>query len=90
MKWININKDFPAEGSIVFVRIENIDGEMLCKFKNDSFGLGDLDFNVTKWRYAIPNVSTNLKSPYYNLQSTSHTEDRKDAYSLELLENLGT
>lgn len=75
MNWTSILNDFPEEGSIVFVRIERKNSHFLCKFKNDSFGLGDEDFRVLEWRYAIPPKSENLGHPYYNLRSIQPVSD---------------
>jgi hypothetical protein len=53
MKWNNIDEGFPDNGAILWVKIPGLQ-DILCKFRDDSFGLGDLDFKVIKWRYAIP------------------------------------
>lgn len=82
MNWTNITSEFPEEGSIVFVKVARRKNYLLCQFKNDSFGLGDLDFRVSKWRYVVPPRSQSLRSPYYSPRSTLQAEDRKLVYSL--------
>lgn len=89
MNWISIINEIPPNGAIVFARTKG-KTELLCKFTNDSFGIGDMDFEVVKWRYAVPPTKEGQAFRHYTPRSTSHTEDHKDVYSLELLQNLGT
>lgn len=80
MNGIKITEELPENGSIVYAKMEG-SPELLCKFKNDSFGLGDDDFKIISWRYAIPVLVTNLKPLYCSPRSILHTEDRKVVYS---------
>jgi len=89
MKWTNIIEALPENGSIVYARIEG-KPNLLCKFKNDSFGLGDDDFNVVSWRYAIPLLVPNQEYHCYSPQSTLHIVDHRLAYSSGQLQSLGT
>ena len=81
LNWTNIINELPEEGSIVFVRIGRKKTDILCRFRNDSFGLGDDDFQVSKWRYVVPPNSPGPKHPYYNPLSILQVEDRTFAYS---------
>ena len=53
MNWTKINDELPEDGYLVFVKIGRKKVDTLCKYNNDSFGLGDLDFEVSKWRYVV-------------------------------------
>lgn len=75
MKWINIIDQFPEDGAIVYAKM-NGKPEILCNYKNDSFGLGDYDFRVVKWRYAIQPTVSDPKFLNYNLRSTLLAEGR--------------
>ena len=81
MKWINIDRDLPEDGAIVYVKITG-KPEILCNYKNDSFGLGDYDFKIVKWRYAILLPSKpDQESLYYKPRSTQYIEGHTFAYS---------
>lgn len=54
MEWIKITDELPINGSIVYAKTASQSQGFLCKFKNDSFGLGDHDFKVIEWRYLYP------------------------------------
>jgi len=49
MDWININEDLPENGTLcwVFVPRKEI---LLRVFQEDSFNLGDDDYQVTHWQ----------------------------------------
>lgn len=89
MNWIDILEELPDNGTIVYVMIVN-KIEIMCLYNNDSFGLGDHDYNVTKWRLAFPYSKADPKHPYYSPRSTSHTADHRGAYSSRLSPSLGT
>ncbi len=88
MNWNDINDELPSDNTIVYAMLGNV--EALCRYKNDSFGLGDADFKVKKWRYAVPSLpAKDLRSRYYSSRSTSRIEDRKGVGFLESLPHLG-
>lgn len=70
MRWIKIIHDLPVENSLVYVKLENKSDEILCNYKDDSFGLGDYDFRVIKWKYALPIYDSLSSNPL--LQSSIH------------------
>ena len=89
MKWNSILDELPMNGSIVYVKMIN-KPEMLCNYKNDSFGLGDYDFKIVKWRYAIYAPRTfDLKLHCYNPLSILRVDDRIDEHSFESSGSLG-
>lgn len=77
MNWINIDEDLPSNGSKVCVKLSN-NKSIVCTYKNDSFGLGDLDFQVLKW---MPFMQLDLRRLNYNLRSTLQVEDHINDYS---------
>lgn len=87
MEWISIVCDIPPEGAIVYAYVHR-KATLLCKYVNDSFGLGDLDFDVTKWCYAFPQ-RVDRAPLYYKPRSNQHIEDRRAAYFSEPLQNPG-
>lgn len=89
MNWVNIIEELPENGTIVYVKMRN-KSELICLYSNDSFGLSDHDFKVTKWKIAFPYAKGDPKHPYYSPRSSSHKMDHKDAYSSKLLPSLGT
>lgn len=88
MKWIKIKDDLPIEGSFVLARIENKKHSLLCRYKNDSFGLGDDDFKVDSWKYIIAPMQHDPTIHTHNLQSTSQAEDHINVYSSGLQQRL--
>ena len=52
--WNSIINDFPENDAYVYVKLSNRHESLLCRYKNDSFGLGDLDLEVERWRYVFP------------------------------------
>lgn len=88
MDWTKIHEEFPEEGSYVCAKMENKKDALLCRYKNDSFGLGDDDFKIKSWRYLLPPMPQNPKRQNRNPQSTSRDEDRINADSSALLQHL--
>lgn len=90
MKWKSILDELPMNGSLVYVKTSKKSDELLCNYKNDSFGLGDFDFKIIKWRYAIcePRMF-DLKLHYYNPLSILQADDHIDEHSLESSGSLG-
>lgn len=86
MNWKSILDELPINGSLVYAKIGS--KELLCNYKDDSFGLGDYDFQITKWRYAVCAPTFGLKSPYYNPQSNAQAGGHEFEDSLELIESL--
>lgn len=80
MKWISVKEEFPRNGDMVCVKIPKKD-PFICIYKDDSFGLGDLDFKVTQWRLMGPH---DLERHCYSLQSISRVLGHTDVDSSEL------
>lgn len=71
MNWINIEEDFPIDQDLVCVKLERGD-VAICRYRNDSFGLGDNDFEVIQWRSMfVPDQA----SPNHILQPTGQAWD---------------
>ena len=75
MKWTEIEEDFPEEGEVVCV-VGPTKDSLVCVYENDSFGLGDYDFQVTRWRHILLD---DLKRLNYNRGSTAPTWGHKGA-----------
>jgi len=84
MEWIEIEEDLPFENAMVYAELPR-KKIVWCIYQNDSFGLGDNDFDVIRWQYAM---LPDLKHQNCNLRSTLQAEDHKDVYSSELRLNL--
>lgn len=84
MKWIKINEDLPNDGDMVCVKIPN-KKPFICIYKNDSFGLGDTDFQVSCWCLLKP---LDLTDHLYSLQSISRVLGHTNADSLGLQQRL--
>ena len=84
MTWTNIEEDFPTDQDLVCVKLERGD-VAICRYRNDSFGLGDTDFEVTQWRSV---AATHQACPNSLPQPTERAWDRKGVYSSVLQRNL--
>lgn len=81
MTYIKITEDLPINGSFVYAKMKG-KPEMLRLYKDDSFGLGDDDYLVTRWRYVFSETMTpDQVSQRCSPLSTSHTEGHTFAYS---------
>lgn len=87
MEWISIDEGLPENNTLCWVHVKNA-GTIIRLYKNDSFGLRDLDFEVSHWAQAIGTRPPSLESLYHKPESTSLKRDHKDAYSSELSLNL--
>jgi len=84
MNWINIEEDFPVDQDLVCVKLERGD-VAICRYRNDSFGLGDSDFDVIQWRSMfVPDQACQNQPP----RPTELTWGHKDVCSSELRRNL--
>ena len=84
MNWINIEEDLPIDEDLVCVKTER--GETtVCRFRNDSFGLGDQDFSVVEWRsIQHPDQVCQMQRP----QSIAQAWDHKGADFSRLRQHL--
>lgn len=89
MKWHQLDEGLPSEKSLVWVYIEG-KGVILRLYDNDSFGLGDDDFNVLVWQeFSCPH-KPDLKNLCQNQLYTSQEQDRINVDSLILYQNLAS
>ena len=66
--------ELPENGSLVWVKLPG-ERPIVRLYQNDSFGLGDRDFEVNGWSYYQSQRLENPKPHYYNPLSTSRAGD---------------
>lgn len=82
MNWIPLD-ELPENGCLVWVKLPNQDPTVRL-FENDSFGLGERDFQVIGWiPYQCP-TAQRLNSRDHKLLSTLQAWDRNNQHSSEL------
>lgn len=69
MEWKEITEDLPSEKSFVLAKVNNYPDLFLCCYKNDSFGLGDLDWEIERWIYLVKNETKELRKKELTFQS---------------------
>lgn len=86
MKW-NTLDELPENGSLVRVKLPG-KRPFLCLYQNDSFGLGDKDFEITDWLPYQLRTFRYLRNHHYKPKSTQQAWDHSNLHSSELSLNL--
>ena len=81
MNW-NYLDELPENGSLVWVKLPG-ERPIVRLFQNDSFGLGDRDFEVTAWANYQGQVAYDLEHRDYRPRSTQRAWDHSNQHSLE-------
>ena len=87
MNWISLEDAFPEENGLYWVIIES-KGVILRLYDNDSFGLGDDDFNVLAWQQFRSPCKPDVKGFFQNQLCTSPELDHRDVDSSILYRHL--
>jgi hypothetical protein len=82
MYWNSLD-ELPENGSLVWVKLPG-ERPLVRLFQNDSFGLGERDFEVTAWTNYRGQLLENQESPDYTLKSTLRVWDHNIRDSSEL------
>jgi len=87
MKWNTID-ELPENGSLVWVKLPG-EKPIVRLFQNDSFGLGERDFEVVKWSHFRGQSLSDQECPDYKRQSIrralDHTFRNSSEWSLNLV-----
>lgn len=86
MNWNSLD-ELPENGSLVWVKLPGED-PLVRLYENDSFGLGQRDYEVTAWTNYRGQSLYYLESHDYRPLSTRRVSDRSNQHSLELTLNL--
>lgn len=86
MNWNNLD-ELPENGSLVWVKLPN-ENPIVRLFQNDSFGLGERDFEVTAWANYQGQLALDPKYLDYTPRSIRQVWDHSNQHSLELTLNL--
>jgi len=82
MNW-NYLDELPENGSLVWVKIPG-KRPIVRLFQNDSFGLGDRDFEVTAWANYQGQLLCDLEHLDYRPRSIRQAWDHSNQHSSEL------
>jgi hypothetical protein len=82
MKWNSLD-ELPDNGSLVWVKLPNQD-PIVRLFHNDSFGLGERDFQIIGWIPHQRETAHHLNIRDHKLLSTLQVWDRNNQHSSEL------
>jgi hypothetical protein len=75
--------ELPENGSLVWVKLPG-ERAIIRLYQNDSFGLGDRDFEVIGWHYYQGQTFQYLKHHDYKPLSTRRAWDHSTLHSSEL------
>ena len=89
MNWISINQDLPANGTLCWAFIPG-KGIILRLYEEDSFNLGESDFEVTHWQAFSKPQYPHLNALLQNLLSTSQADHHTGLCSSVLTKNLAS
>ena len=81
MNW-NYLDELPENGSLVWVKLPD-ENPIVRLYQNDSFGLGDRDYEVTAWANYQGQRLYDRERPDYRTQSTQRVSDHSNQHSLE-------
>jgi len=87
MNWTLVEEDLPSKNGHYLVYLVK-KGPILSYFENDSFGLGDDDYNVLAWQQFKPLCKPDVNCFFQNQLCTSPTPDHTDVDSSTLYRNL--
>jgi hypothetical protein len=88
MKWIKVDSDLPDDQTLVWVKLPH-EEPIVRLYQNDSFGLGERDYEVTYWsEYKSPyppNLASQHHKPLSSGRDWDHREPHFSEYSLSLV-----
>lgn len=89
MSWTLVEEDIPNENGYYWTFIVGKKPK-LCRFENDSFGLGDDDFNIVAWEPCEPPSLQDLKDRLGSRLCISQASVNTDVDSSRLCQNLAS